>query len=872
MASHDQLERRLREALADRYRIEKEIGSGGMATVYLARDLKHERDIAIKVLDPDLSETLGAERFLREIKTAANLTHPHILPLHDSGEADGLLFFVMPYVRGESLRTRLDREKQLPVEDAVQIAREISDALAYAHREGVIHRDVKPENILVEAGHAVLSDFGVAHAVAEAKEERLTRTGMSLGTPTYTSPEQASGDRDLDGRSDQYALGCVLYEMLTGQPPFTGTQVESVVRQHLTVDPAPVTQVRTTVPTEVAGALTRALAKSPADRYRTADEFGDALLAGTSSTRTSGGGRRWAPRLSSAAAWLVTVVAVVGAFLIWTGTRAGPSTPVSESSQRVIVLPFDNQTGDPDLDPIGRMVADWITEGLSRTAEVQVVPSLMVLEAISRVQSEAERDAGVVPVTRTAEASGAGIAVTGAIYLLGEELEIRSEVVDLASGASLGAIEGIRGPIADPGQAMEPIRDRIMGVLSTRIRPGTAWEVPASVQPPNYEAFLHYTRGSESWLEGRYADAAEWYTRAYEADTTFLRALLVAAASMGIAGDPAGSDSLMRAIEPRREELAPYDRYRLDYGMAGQRGEIAAQLRAARAGTELVPSGTLRLALIVSLMEANRPGEALESFEGVWDDMVGVSPGWYPLWARRTEILHMMEEHERELETAREGKELIDSPLQSLVLEARALAALGEVDQIQRVLAEIVSALPPPGTNAEAVLAELAEELLAHEHPVEAAEVVEAALSRLEAASAETFSSPESLELRGRFFYLSNRWTEAGGVFADLAKTGPPSSTILGFRGVIAARMGDSLTARDFSRQLEDLEEPYQNGRKTLWQARIEAVLGNPAEATSLLRRAHGEGFGFGIWLHRDMDLAALHGYSPFEEFIRPKG
>ena len=252
--------------------------------------------------------------------------------------------------------------------------------------------------------------------------------------------------------------------------------------------------------------------------------------------------------------------------------------------------------------------------------------------------------------------------------------------------------------------------------------------------------------------------------------------------------------------------------------------------------------------------------------------MVGVSPGWYPLWARRTEILHMMEEHERELETAREGKELIESPLQSLVLEARALAALGEVDRIQRVLAEIVSALPPPGTNAEAFLAELAEELLAHEHPVEAAEVVEAALSRLEAASAEAFSSPESLELRGRFFYLSNRWTEAGGVFADLAKTGPPSSTILGFRGVIAARMGDSLTARDFSRQLEDLEEPYQNGRKTLWQARIEAVLENPAEATSLLRRAYGEGFGFGIWLHRDMDLAALRGYSPFEEFIRPKG
>jgi serine/threonine-protein kinase len=494
MASHNQLEGRLREALTDRYRIEKEIGSGGMATVYLARDLKHERDIAIKVLNPELAETLGAQRFLREIKTAANLTHPHILPLHDSGEADGLLYFVMPYVRGESLRSRLDREKQLPVEDAIQISREIADALAYAHGEGVIHRDVKPENILVEAGHAVLSDFGVAHAVAEAQEERLTRTGMSLGTPTYTSPEQASGDRDLDGRSDQYALGCVLYEMLTGQPPFTGAQVESVIRQHLTVDPAPVTQVRTTVPTEVAGALTRALAKSPADRYRTADEFGDALLAGTPCARTSGGGRGWATGKRTPVAMLVLVLAFIAAFLIWTALRSGLGTTSPAASQRVIVLPFDNETGDPDLDPIGRMAADWITEGLARTGEVQVVPSLMVLEEIARAQMEGDRNQGSVPVSRVAEAAGAGIAVTGALYRTGEEMEIRSEVVDLASGMSLGAVEGVRGALQDPRPVIESVRDRVMGVLATRLRRGTAWEVPASVQPPTYEAFQHYTR------------------------------------------------------------------------------------------------------------------------------------------------------------------------------------------------------------------------------------------------------------------------------------------------------------------------------------------------------------------------------------------
>ncbi|MGD8363056.1 MAG: serine/threonine-protein kinase, partial [Gemmatimonadota bacterium] len=386
MASDRELQERLSAALADRYRIEGEIGSGGMATVFLAEDLRHHRRVAIKVLHPGLVQTLGAERFLREIRTVASLTHPHILPLHDSGEAEGLLFYVMPYVKGESLRARLDKEGQLPVEDAIQIAREIADALAYAHGEGVVHRDVKPDNIMLEAGHAVLADFGVAHALAEAKEERLTKTGLSLGTPTYASPEQAAGGREPDGRSDQYALGCVLYEMLTGHPPFTGPEVESIVRQHLTVDPPPVTQVRTAVPTQVAGALTRAMAKSPADRYRTASEFGAALGQATMAAQ---GGPMPAPRRppSTIRVGTLSLAAIAAlALLVWAGLWFGRPVPVSEASRRVIVLPYDNQTGDPDLDPIGRMVAEEITEGLARTGEIQVVPSLMVLESLARIR------------------------------------------------------------------------------------------------------------------------------------------------------------------------------------------------------------------------------------------------------------------------------------------------------------------------------------------------------------------------------------------------------------------------------------------------------------------------------------------------------
>jgi serine/threonine-protein kinase len=267
-------------ATADRYRIEREIGRGGMATVYLAEDLRHHRPVALKVLRPDLAATLGAERFLLEIETTAGLRHPHLLPLYDSGAADGVLYYVMPYVEGESLRDRLLREPQLPLEEALELTREIADALSYAHGRGVIHRDIKPENILLERGHAVVADFGIARAVRSARgTDHITAPGMAVGTVAYMSPEQAAGDAGVDGRSDVYALGCLLYEMLAGQPPFTGPSAESVARQHLAAAPPPVRQFRPAIPASVEAALARALAKAPADRFPTPGAFAAALDA-----------------------------------------------------------------------------------------------------------------------------------------------------------------------------------------------------------------------------------------------------------------------------------------------------------------------------------------------------------------------------------------------------------------------------------------------------------------------------------------------------------------------------------------------------------------------------------------------------------------
>jgi serine/threonine-protein kinase len=313
---------RLAAALSDRYRVERELGQGGMATVYLAHDIRHERDVAIKVLHPDLGAALGGDRFLSEIRTTARLQHPHILPLLDSGEAHALLYYVMPLVTGETLRTRLERARQLPIDDAVRIAREVASALDYAHRQGVIHRDIKPENILLHDGQALVADFGIALAVQTAGGARMTQTGLSLGTPQYMSPEQAMGEKQIDARSDIYALGAVTYEMLAGDAPFTGGSVQAIVAKIMTEKPTPVHTLRDTVPDHVEEAVLTALAKLPADRFATAAEFA-AALAGTGTTRA-----RVARRIPDASIRRGRGLAVaIGAVAMIAGVMIGRSIP-----------------------------------------------------------------------------------------------------------------------------------------------------------------------------------------------------------------------------------------------------------------------------------------------------------------------------------------------------------------------------------------------------------------------------------------------------------------------------------------------------------------------------------------------------------------
>jgi TolB-like protein len=506
----------LRLALADRYTIERELGQGGMATVYLAEDLKHHRPVALKVLKAELSAVLGPERFLREIELSARLTHPHVLPLHDSGTANGILYYVMPYVEGESLRDRLNREKQLPLDDALQIAREVADGLSYAHAHGVVHRDIKPENILLESGHAVVADFGIARAITAAGGARLTETGLALGTPAYMSPEQAAGSKDLDGRSDLYALGCVLYEMLAGEPPFTGATADSVVRQHLAAEPPTVTSIRPAVPAAVAAALQRALAKTPADRFNPVALFAEALGARASAgvptpPASPAAARRSWRRTAVFGIGVVVLIAAAAALGRW--LRSGASASRYPRTA-IAVLPLENlSAGGPHAYFAGGLHDELLTQ-LAKVAALSVRPRTSVMGYAGTTE----------PMKTIAEELAVGTIVEGSVQVEGNRLRVNVQLIDPVTETHLWA-EHYDRTLDDAFAVQSEIAQRIVEAVGTTLTGAEAGAI-AAAPTANAEAYRLYLQGREYGLRPGYLrqnleSAQELYERAVALDPRF---------------------------------------------------------------------------------------------------------------------------------------------------------------------------------------------------------------------------------------------------------------------------------------------------------------------------------------------------------------
>ena len=506
----------LNAALAGHYVIDRELGRGGMALVYLARDIRHERFVALKTLRPEIAMALGRERFLREIKLAARLQHPNILPVYDSGDAGGVLYFVMPFVEGESLRDRLERESQLPFDEALQIAREVADALAYAHGHDVVHRDIKPENIMMSGGHAIVADFGIARAVTAAGGDKLTETGLAIGTPVYMSPEQAAGTGQVDRRSDIYSLACVLYETLAGQPPFSGPTAQAIMARH-SLDAVPrLRVVRPTIPDALEQVIERALAKVPADRYQTAAQFADAISAASTGTvsrvATQPRRRRWRRSLIAAAG--VVSVAVAGGLVFGGGGKARVASSGALDSKRVAVLYFSDLSRDSSLGH----VAAGLTEGL--IAELQKVRALAVVSANGVAPFRGKE--GVVSRDSIARALHASTLVDGSVEPVGDRVRATVRLVDGTSGADVGE----RVSFTLPGKALLQVRDSVIQETARLLRARLGAEVrlrelQSETQSP--EAWALVQRGSDVRQRGERAlssgDAAGALAAAHQADS-----------------------------------------------------------------------------------------------------------------------------------------------------------------------------------------------------------------------------------------------------------------------------------------------------------------------------------------------------------------
>ncbi|HEX6433485.1 MAG TPA: protein kinase [Gemmatimonadales bacterium] len=597
----------LKTALADRYAIERELGRGGMATVYLAEDLKLGRRVALKVLRPELSPALGADRFLREITIASRLQHPHILSLHDSGIAGQMLFYAMPYVEGESLRTRLGRQLQLEIAEAIRITMEVADALGYAHGVGVLHRDVKPENILLTADHALVADFGIAKALDSAATERLTETGLALGTPHYMSPEQASGGRTLDARSDLYALGCVLYEMLAGEPPFTGPTAQAILARHA-VDPVPnLRTIRPNVPPALQRVVAKALSKVPADRFASAAAFREALERAMQSPEIA----RRQVKSRRVVAGLAAGAALIGLGLALRA-RIPPSLAADESIRSLAVAPFENLTGDSTQVYLARGITEQLITELAQVSALRVID----------LNNGHER----LPTEELARTLKIDALLTGSLQRAGDALHINAKLTSARSGDFLWA----RGFDGELRQVLNVQRELARAVVDRiRISPTTQERsrISAARQPVTPAAFEAYVRGayflSRMTVPG-FRKGAEYFQAAIQADPAYAKAYAGLAncyTNLGYYGAEAPADVLpksraaaLKAVELDSNLAAGYvalARNELYYTW-----DFAAAEASVRHALELDPRhAEAHWVYGMYLAAMNRPGEAITQVE-----------------------------------------------------------------------------------------------------------------------------------------------------------------------------------------------------------------------------------------------------------------
>lgn len=847
---------RLTRALSGRYRLLRQVGSGGMATVYQAEDLRHQRSVAVKVLRDELTATIGAARFLAEIRVTAALQHPHILPLLDSGEVDGVLFYVMPFVEGESLGTRLARARPLPVREAVRILGDLADALEYAHARGVVHRDLKPDNVLLTHGHALLADFGIAKALHPASGgAQATTIGIAVGTPAYMAPEQAAADPSIDHRADIYALGVLGYELLTGAPPFTGQTPQEVLAAQVTQQPPDLAMLAPAVPPPLAATVMRCLAKRPADRWQTAGDIlrqVEALGSGSGELGPTHGSPRWT-RVHRKA-W-GRIVLAGGVVLVGAGVAArllGPGAPSAPDPRRVLVLPFVGGSGGGDLDEVGAAAADRIEQGISEAQLAELVPW---------------RTSGVAPGpsgealggARDAATSGlAGTFVVGIIHQHHDSIEIQAQ---LLAAPDLRVLFGLRFAAVDPDAAIDGIRNRVLGALGFYLL--TPERPTRYGPPPSLTSFRALQRGDQLFQQGRFAEAIPHYREAFQDDTSFLRPLGLMSVAHASLGQQVPAETLLTFLGARRERLSSAEAIQLDWLIALRTGSPEREYQMALEGARGDLS-TWAYPMTLAGIRSFRPGVTLRYFQLGQDTSTVSGRNWVSWWINAMTARHMLGEDDAALRVAREARARHPDDPALLAWEGRLLASLGRTEELERVISQ---ALTVPGADPASVLLLAAKEFAAHGNREAAAGLFARVVSTAPSIGPAQQALPQELAVAEALFFLA-RWKEAEARFSRLRAARPGLEAVQAWLGMTQARLGNGEAAARAADSLLADTNSYRAGAPRLAAARILASLGRSAESVAALRRALDEGTRIVDW-HLDPALAALRGFRPFDELVR---
>lgn len=853
---------RFHQCHGSRYRVGERLGEGAAGTVFAARDLSLNREVAIKILHPRLAGHVEAERFVREVNAAGRLSHPNLLPVLDTGSVDAVPFLVTRRIEGGNLRTLLE-EGPVALSEALAIAEDMLSALSHAHASGMVHRDVKPENILIDGGRAIVADFGIALALDATQSERLTSEEAAVGTPRYMSPEQSTGGA-VDERSDLYSAACVIWEMLAGEHPFGAKSPHAVLARKVAGEIPGLRVVRPRIPERVEQVLRRALDPAPDERWPTADAFLDALLAAANERPSSG-------------PWIRLIAAVtLAAGALGISLVGLPSlTPHSIWADRVVVARFHDRTGGvapPDLDA---MIAYAVTQGLRQVGVGGVVPTETGLQMSDAVFNPSDGSDSGDPILEMALALGAGVIVSGEYYSVGDSLQIHVQVSEFttrferfpAFGGRVrlrSALGPIQTPVSNPLQGVEETRSRVMGALAVA---GAGEEGIVGSEPilPAFEAFDPFSEGLRLYATNDFASAAEQFLEAWRLDQQFVPALLYAALNRWNLRDYAATDSLLAMVEEQRDRLSSYHRGWLDYRRALLSADRVRALQAIRELAEREPASRAPYNYGIEAWENGYAEEARSALEGI-DPRRGPMRGFNAYWGALASIQHQLGDYGAALETAREARDLFPELLRPFTLQLGALAALGRIDELRGHVG-VVLAQPTDrsGRTPADVLAEVAEELEVHGNDEAAREVRRRASEWL-----ATFGEPVGPSTQISLLLGLGQVSEARALADSLVAADGADVYHLGYAGLVAAAQEDTARAREMTNALRRLDDRYLFGRHRQFEAMIAAMGGDPATAATLLRQGFSLGLERGYWMHRSPYLESVRNAAGLRAVLEP--